>query len=128
MVVKPVAPLPARKRAPAGAVPLTDQDDDSMWSGAVSIGEPAQNFVIDFDTGSADLWVPSSSCKDCGNAHNKYDASKSTQSKAHTGTFQISYGDGSTTSGTPYTDTGQCTCQQGYYRKMEVLTGLAFGL
>ena len=88
----------------AGAT-LTDQDNDSLWSGAVTIGSPAQSFTVTFDTGSSDLWVPSSSCKSCGQ-HNKYTASKSSQSKKHKGSFQISYGDGSTASGTPYTDTG----------------------
>ncbi|KAI0699923.1 acid protease [Cerioporus squamosus] len=86
------------------AVPLTDQGEDSLWTGAVAIGIPSQNFTVTFDTGSADLWVPSSSCKSCGQ-HNKYNPSKSSKSKKQQGSFQISYGDGSTASGTPYTDT-----------------------
>ncbi|RPD62661.1 protease [Lentinus tigrinus ALCF2SS1-7] len=93
-------PLPQKR----DSAPLTDQNSDSLWSGTVTIGSPAQSFTVTFDTGSADLWVPSSSCKSCGQ-HNKYTPSKSSHSKKQKGSFQISYGDGSTASGTPYTDT-----------------------
>ncbi|TFK91850.1 acid protease [Polyporus arcularius HHB13444] len=93
-------PVPQKR----GGVPLADQGDDVSWSGAVSIGSPAQKFIVTFDTGSSDLWVPSSSCKSCGK-HNKYNPSKSSQSTKQQGSFSISYGDGSSSSGTPYTDT-----------------------
>ncbi|KAI0769926.1 acid protease [Fomes fomentarius] len=100
--IKPLAVLPAslQKR---GAVKLTDQEDDLEWTGKVSIGSPAQSFTIDFDTGSSDLWVPASSCTTCG-SHAKYNPSKSSGSSKKSGSFSISYGDGSTASGTPYTD------------------------
>ncbi|OBZ78061.1 Aspartic protease [Grifola frondosa] len=84
-------------------LPLTDQEDDIEWTGTISIGTPAQSFVIDFDTGSSDLWVPSSSCSSCKG--HKYSSSSSSTSKKQTGTFSISYGDGSTASGSVYTDT-----------------------
>ncbi|KAI0632379.1 acid protease [Trametes polyzona] len=101
--IKPLATVPAavQKR---GAVKLTDQDQDLEWTGAVAIGSPAQRFTIDFDTGSSDLWVPSSSCKSC-ESRNLYNPSKSSDSSKKSGSFSISYGDGSTASGTPYTDT-----------------------
>ncbi|KAI0632403.1 acid protease [Trametes polyzona] len=101
--IKPLATVPAafQKR---GAVKLTDQEQDLEWTGAVDIGSPAQSFTIDFDTGSSDLWVPSSSCKSCG-SRPLYNPSKSSGSSKKSGSFSISYGDGSTASGTPYTDT-----------------------
>ncbi|OBZ67135.1 Aspartic protease [Grifola frondosa] len=85
-------------------LPLTDQEDDAEWTGTISIGTPAQSFVIDFDTGSSDLWVPSSSCSSC-KGHKTYSPSSSSTSEKQEGTFSISYGDGSTVSGSVYTDT-----------------------
>ncbi|TBU46767.1 acid protease [Dichomitus squalens] len=82
---------------------LEDIGDDTEWAGTIGIGTPPTPFLIDFDTGSSDLWVPSSSCADCG-AHQTYDATVSSSSVALEGTFEIEYGDGSTTSGPIYTD------------------------
>ncbi|KAI0782432.1 aspartic protease [Irpex lacteus] len=94
-----------RKRATFSEA-LTDEDDDEEWAGTISIGTPAQSFLIDFDTGSSDLWVPSSSCKSstCSSKH-KYTASSSSTSSKKSGSFSIEYGDGSTVSGPIYTDT-----------------------
>ncbi|KAI1791329.1 protease [Ganoderma leucocontextum] len=98
--IKELARLPEHvKRA---GVPLADQQHDQLWTGQVSIGTNNQKFTIDFDTGSSDLWVPSTSCTSCG-SHHKYDSSHS--GKKQSGSFSIGYGDGSTASGTPYTDT-----------------------
>ncbi|KAF8823970.1 hypothetical protein HHX47_DHR9000475 [Lentinula edodes] len=85
---------------------LTDENDDSEWAGMITIGRPGQKFLVDFDTGSSDLWVPSSLCNStaCSSKH-KYNASSSSTSQNETGTFSIQYGDGSTVSGSIYSDT-----------------------
>ena len=48
--------------------------------GSVALGDPQQNFTVIFDTGSADLWVPSSQCNFSETAcfnHQKYNATDS---------------------------------------------------
>ncbi len=40
-----------------GDVPAQDVQNDSLYLCPVTIGTPGQTFSLDFDTGSADLWV-----------------------------------------------------------------------
>ncbi|KAK1220022.1 hypothetical protein PQX77_017229 [Marasmius sp. AFHP31] len=106
--IRPVAVMPQEikeKLAKRQKEPLTDQNDVE-WTGSIGIGTPGQPFTIDFDTGSSDLWVPSSACKSsvC-TSKSKYDATKSSTSKSQTGQFSIQYGDGSTVSGPIVADT-----------------------
>lgn len=93
--------------------------------GPMTIG--GQDFQLDFDTGSvgrldilhlprpkltsscphvyssSDLWVPGSGCsKDGCQGHKKY--SKSSTGVRRSGSFSITYGDGSKTSGPVYTE------------------------
>ena len=89
-------------RSTSGSEPLTDQQAIE-WTGPIIVG--GQNFIIDFDTGSSDLWVPSVHCKtNCGGKH-KYNPAKSKTSKHLNGNFTIKYGDGSTVEGSEYSDT-----------------------
>ena len=40
-----------------GDVPAEDSQNDSEYLCPVTIGTPGKTFTLDFDTGSADLWV-----------------------------------------------------------------------
>ena len=89
-----------------GSESLTEQQQGIEWTGPISIGTPRQPFIIDFDTGSSDLWVTSSSCNsNLCQGKNKYDHSKSNTSKVESGTFSVQYSDNSTVKGGIYTDT-----------------------
>ncbi|QRW12729.1 aspartyl protease [Ceratobasidium sp. AG-Ba] len=84
---------------------LTDEQEE-LWAGEITIGTPPQSFLVDFDTGSADLWVPNAGCTTGGcKGHKTFDVSKSSTVQPQTGNFSISYGDGSTSSGPIFSDT-----------------------
>ncbi|KAM6398983.1 pepsin B-like [Rhynochetos jubatus] len=88
---------PGRKYLLSNAVayePLTNYLD-TFYFGEISIGTPPQNFLVLFDTGSANLWVPSTYCQTpaCTN-HASFNASLSSTFSSIGVTYTLSYGFG----------------------------------
>ena len=95
---------------------LDDGDSDSigalalsnchlvLWTGDVSIGTPPQEFTLDFDTGSSDIWVPSRHCDETCDTFDhwrRYDSKASTTHQGVAGNqpFLAQYIDGEKVSG-----------------------------
>lgn len=93
-------------------VTATDQMSDSFYTCPISIGTPAQVVDVNFDSGSADLWVWSTKLDHQtqeageGSGIKIFDPKKSETFKNAIGyTWKIAYGEGSGASGTVGNDT-----------------------
>ncbi|XP_059687193.1 pepsin B [Gavia stellata] len=77
--------------------PITNHLDSSYF-GEISFGTPPQNFLVLFDTGSSNLWVPSTYCQTpaCFN-HAKFKPSESSTFTYNGRSYNISYGSGALT-------------------------------
>ncbi|SCV69993.1 BQ2448_1387 [Microbotryum intermedium] len=98
------------KRAPKGTLELTDWiiafsqcnyslyvltgGHDTVYYGSLSIGTPFQSFEIDYDTGSADLWVPG---QNNPTKHTKFNDDKSSSFEQSKVKWSVQYGTGSST-------------------------------
>ncbi|KAF8548460.1 acid protease [Imleria badia] len=103
-VLQPSSSSHTLTRRDGGADSLTD-DGNQRWYGTISVGSPAVDYKVDFDTGSADLFLPASNCNSTCDGHTLYNPNASTSAVDLNRRFMLSYGDGSTVSGELYADT-----------------------
>jgi len=79
-------------------VPLSKDRLMTRYYGNIAIGTPPQNFSMIFDTGSSDIWLPSSQCNTIYNLycehHNQYDSTLSKTYFAKGKSAKIQYGIG----------------------------------
>ncbi|KAI9438009.1 acid protease [Lactarius indigo] len=75
-----------------------------LWYGTISVGTPPQPFTVDFDTGSSDLVLPSTTCDRSCHWHTLYNTSGSTTAQDLETPFILGYGDNSTVIGMLYRD------------------------
>ncbi|KAK4519931.1 uncharacterized protein ATC70_010175 [Mucor velutinosus] len=88
------------------AIELFSAYVDIEYIGEIGIGTPPQKFNVDFDTGSSDIWVPSSRCGSSCSTHRRFNDSKSfTYKGMGNATWHLSYGDGSSVRGYTALDT-----------------------
>ena len=100
-----VSRLQHTKRA-TGSTLATPEGQDLLYLVSVDIGTPPQRLNVDIDTGSGDFWVFSSlMLKNQVGGQAVYNPSNSTTaSKLGDSTWEITYGDGSTSGGVVYLD------------------------
>ncbi|KAF8266581.1 acid protease [Lactarius quietus] len=76
------------------------------WYSYISVGTPAKNFTVSIDTGSSDIFLPSTACKNSCMGHRLFDPSQSSTEHDLGTPFYLEYGNGpeSEVNGTLYTD------------------------
>ncbi|KAI9810989.1 MAG: hypothetical protein M1827_005720 [Pycnora praestabilis] len=110
-VANPLARDRLRRRATSNTVGLALDNGETLYLANVSLGTPAQKLSLHIDTGSSDLWANSPKsqiCKSKGSpcaGVGTYTANSSSTYKYVSSDFNISYVDGSGSTGDYATDT-----------------------
>ncbi|KAJ9451214.1 Lysosomal aspartic protease [Diplonema papillatum] len=86
------ATLSAKYGAVQASVPISNYQN-AQYYGPITIGTPPQSFLVVFDTGSSNLWVPGVKPNIVG--HNRYHPEQSSTYVANGTKFAIAYGSGS---------------------------------
>jgi hypothetical protein len=89
--------LPMHKKAynfGKGDPIVIDDFMDAQYYGPISIGTPAQDFMVIYDTGSSNLWIPAYNCSwSCG-LKARYQPTSSSTYKPNGTIFSVMYGSG----------------------------------
>ncbi|XXH05352.1 Elongation factor G, mitochondrial [Hypoxylon texense] len=100
-----------RRQANTFTEVITNEKLRGGYFATCQVGTPAQNLTLQLDTGSSDIWVPSSSASVCeqsgddGCSFGSFDENSSTTMEVvGEGEFSISYVDGSSSKGDYITD------------------------
>lgn len=116
-VAQKVVKFDIQGRAPSEAVKLArratirenlfNDVNEGLYSVNVSIGTPPQNFQLQLDTGSTDIWVNSADSEFCrqGNCYDSFSSSNSSSYRVSVSNeFNVTYGDGTGAAGDLFTD------------------------
>ncbi|XP_069495764.1 pepsin A-like [Ambystoma mexicanum] len=93
--IDPAAKYHKKAGTKVAITPLTNYFDN-YYAGTIYIGTPRQEFLVMFDTGSSNLWVPSVACNSsvCL-THHRFNPAKSSTFKSNGEALTIQYGTGS---------------------------------
>jgi len=115
---------------PRTGVPVVINDfSNAQYYGPIAAGTPGQTFNVIFDTGSSNLWIPSTACGSSCGSHPLYDNTKSTTYQKNGTAFGIQYGSGPVSGVLSY-DTinwGGLAIQKQEFAEVNVVSGLGLG-
>jgi hypothetical protein len=105
-------------------VPIHDFQN-AQYYGPIQLGTPGKTFNVIFDTGSSNLWVPSTQCTNCG-LKPKYDSSKSSTYVKNGTIFDIEYGSGPVSGfvSQDYVTVGDVTVKDQLFAEITDVSGL----